>query len=75
MQQLLDIEFMPKGTRTAYHTGFLAIDRSEDNARVSQRKRFDEIASAAYQLYLRGIVSLVQRRLDAGVFTYEAVRL
>jgi len=75
MNDIFQIEKQSKGASCAYHTGFLAIDRSEDNARVSQRQRVDAVAKEAYRLYARGLVTLVQRRLDVNVFIYEAVRL
>ena len=55
MNDIFQIEKQSKGASCAYHTGFLAIDRSEDNARVSQRQRVDAVAKEAYRLYARGL--------------------
>ena len=75
MNDIFQIEQRTRGARAAYHTGFLAIDRSEDNARVSMRSRVDAVAVEANRLYEKGVVTLVQRRIEPFVFVYEAVRL
>lgn len=55
-----------RGAWIPYHRGFLWIDREKN-------RRVNDIANAAYDLYERGQVTLVQKRLYEHTWIYYAV--
>ena len=61
------------GDEHVYHTGFLFTDRWLVHGLVPRQPLHDN-AKSALQACEDGLVLLVQRRLDAGLYDYIAVR-
>lgn len=64
------------GDRVVYHQGSLALDRGATSSlRRRERRRIDDLATAAHAAAAAGRVHLVQERLAVGTFCYLAVRV
>lgn len=61
LERLQDLRNIQKGQTVVYHTGFLAVDRKK-NVVVAK------IAAEAYELYVAGRVSLVQKRTAPALY-------
>jgi hypothetical protein len=63
------------GDRVVYHQGSLVVDRgSTSSLQRRERRRIDDLATAAHAAVAAGRVHLVQERLATGTFRYLAVR-
>ena len=63
------------GDRVVYHQGSLALDRGPTSSlQRRERRRIDDLATAAHVAAAAGRVHLVQERLAVGTFRYLAVR-
>jgi hypothetical protein len=63
------------GDRVIYHQGSLALDRGSTSLlQRRERRRIDDLATAAHAAAAAGRVHLVQERLATGTFRYLAVR-
>lgn len=65
----------PKGSRLIYHVGLLSADRGEVSKKTAAQSAVDKQADAAWALYLKGVVTLVQRRIAPELYEYIAIRL
>jgi hypothetical protein len=63
------------GDRVVYHQGSLALDRGPTSSlQRRERRRIDDLATAARAAASAGLVHLLQKRLNVGTFDYLAVK-
>ena len=62
------------GAILEYHRGFLGLDTEVGHLAANERKALRALARRAAWAFDEGLVHLVQRRIDHGVFAYLAVR-